>query len=271
MRVRRIISELYCRNIRNSRAPTGNPRSARIPRKATLAVDQRRAAGADREHCDAMPCFMSAGEVMRLTRIGGFAMNGRQSGPLALFKKLRGVVDHVQITVAEDLGVGGRIELYDVIGALRNMVQNHLLQLLCLAAMEAPANLDHESVRNEKLKVLRALRPIAGADVKSHSVRGQYTAGAIDGNAVPGYLDELGSATAVPRPSWRSRSTSRTGAATVCAHAGEKQRGNEGVDMSALTAARMVQSAKIYFRYCYFLPKIQIVGRRARNAPGEPK
>ncbi len=103
----------------------------------------------------------------------------------------RGVVDHVQITVAEDLGVGGRIEFYDEVGALRDMVQNHLMQLLCLVAMEAPASLEHESVRDEKLKVLRALRPITAEQVKTHTVRGQYAAGAIDGVTVPGYLEEL--------------------------------------------------------------------------------
>ncbi|MGB5246257.1 MAG: glucose-6-phosphate dehydrogenase [Woeseia sp.] len=111
----------------------------------------------------------------------------------SLFEPLwrRGVVDHVQITVGEDLGVGGRIEFYDQVGALRDMVQNHLMQLLCLVAMEPPTSLTHESVRDEKLKVLRSLRPITAADVKTRTVRGQYTAGAINGTAVPGYLEEL--------------------------------------------------------------------------------
>ena len=103
----------------------------------------------------------------------------------------RGVVDHVQITMAEDLGVGGRIEFYDQVGALRDMVQNHLLQLVCLVAMEAPTSLDHDAVRDEKLKVLRALRPINGEDVKRNTVRGQYRSGAINGEVVPGYLEEL--------------------------------------------------------------------------------
>ncbi len=106
----------------------------------------------------------------------------------------RGEVDHVQITVAEQLGVEGRNEFYDETGALRDMVQNHILQLVCLVAMEAPSSLHHDAVRDEKLKVLRALKPIAADDVKRHTALGQYTAGAIDGVAVPGYLDELGSA-----------------------------------------------------------------------------
>ncbi len=111
----------------------------------------------------------------------------------SLFEPLwrRGAIDHVQITVAEDLGVGGRIEFYDRIGALRDMVQNHMLQLVCLVAMEAPTSLDHDAVRNEKIKVLRSLRPITADNVRLHTVRGQYRAGAIDNTTVPGYCDEL--------------------------------------------------------------------------------
>jgi glucose-6-phosphate 1-dehydrogenase len=112
----------------------------------------------------------------------------------SLFEPLwrRGAIDHVQITVAEDLGVGGRIEYFDKIGSLRDMVQNHLLQLVCLVAMEAPSSLHHDAVRDEKIKVLRALRPINEEAVRTSTVRGQYTAGAIDGKTVAGYAEELG-------------------------------------------------------------------------------
>ena len=112
----------------------------------------------------------------------------------SLFEPLwrRSAIDHVQITVAEDLGVEGRNEYYDRIGALRDMVQNHLLQLVCLVAMEAPSSLDNDAVRDEKIKVLRALRPITGENVRTNTVRGQYLAGGSNGGSVDGYLDELG-------------------------------------------------------------------------------
>ncbi|MFN3835213.1 MAG: glucose-6-phosphate dehydrogenase [Glycocaulis sp.] len=104
-------------------------------------------------------------------------------------------IDHVQITVAESLGAGERASYYDRAGALRDMVQNHLLQLMCLVAMEPPASLDGDSVRAEKLKVLRALRLIRADDAGRRLVRGQYTAGMIDGSAVPGYGEEVGQTT----------------------------------------------------------------------------
>jgi glucose-6-phosphate 1-dehydrogenase len=99
-------------------------------------------------------------------------------------------IDHVQITVAETVGLEGRVEFYNEAGALRDMVQNHMLQLLSLVAMEPPTSFDATAVRDEKVKVLRALRPASA----SETVTGQYRAGAIDGSAVPGYDEELGEA-----------------------------------------------------------------------------
>jgi glucose-6-phosphate 1-dehydrogenase len=109
-----------------------------------------------------------------------------------LFEPLwrRGRVKHVQITVAEELGVERRAQFYDETGALRDMVQNHLLQLLCIIAMEPPATSDPDAMRDEKLKVLRALRPLRGRDVMQKTVRGQYKAGATNGKPVVGYLQE---------------------------------------------------------------------------------
>ncbi|MEP6342454.1 MAG: glucose-6-phosphate dehydrogenase [Maricaulaceae bacterium] len=101
-------------------------------------------------------------------------------------------IDHVQITAAESIGVGGRGSYYDKSGALRDMVQNHLLQLLCLTAMEAPASLDADDVRTEKIKVLRALKTLTTETAKTHSVRGQYARGQMDDESVPDYLTDVG-------------------------------------------------------------------------------
>jgi glucose-6-phosphate 1-dehydrogenase len=99
-------------------------------------------------------------------------------------------IKSVQITVSETVGVGSRAGFYDHTGALRDMVQNHLLQLLCIVAMEPPVSLDPDAVRDEKLKVLKSLRPMTVADIARDTVRGQYTAGAVGGEAVKGYLEE---------------------------------------------------------------------------------
>ncbi|KQY48846.1 MULTISPECIES: glucose-6-phosphate dehydrogenase [Rhizobium/Agrobacterium group] len=100
-------------------------------------------------------------------------------------------IDHIQITVAESVGLESRAGYYDKAGALRDMVQNHILQLLCLVAMEVPPSMNAEAVRDEKLKVLRALKPINPGNVEKMTVRGQYKAGASAGGAVKGYLEEL--------------------------------------------------------------------------------
>ncbi|MGO3345705.1 MAG: glucose-6-phosphate dehydrogenase [Marinomonas sp.] len=99
-------------------------------------------------------------------------------------------IDNVQITVSETVGVEGRWGYYDDAGAMRDMVQNHIIQLLCLVAMEPPGRMDADSVRDEKIKVLKALRPIEGANAYTKTVRGQYAKGVIKGKAVTGYFDE---------------------------------------------------------------------------------
>ena len=103
-------------------------------------------------------------------------------------------IDNVQITVSEHIGVSGRWEFYDEAGAMRDMVQNHLLQLLCLAAMEPPAHLEPTAARNEKLKVLTCLRPMDEHSVGENVVIGQYISGAVYGEPVPGYCGEEGAA-----------------------------------------------------------------------------
>jgi glucose-6-phosphate 1-dehydrogenase len=104
----------------------------------------------------------------------------------------RNSIDHVQITVAESVGIEGRWGFYDEAGQMRDMVQNHLLQILSLLAMEPPANLSADSVRAEKLKVIKSLAPINRQNIKDKTVRGQYADGYLAGSPVPGYLNEEG-------------------------------------------------------------------------------
>jgi glucose-6-phosphate 1-dehydrogenase len=101
-------------------------------------------------------------------------------------------IDHVQITVAETIGLEERGDYYDGAGASRDMVQNHMLQLLSLVAMEPPTGLDPTAVRDEKVKALRSLRLIGASAIEAETVIGQYAKGAIEGETVPGYLEELG-------------------------------------------------------------------------------
>jgi glucose-6-phosphate 1-dehydrogenase len=104
----------------------------------------------------------------------------------------RNYIDSVQITAAEDLGIGSRADYYDSSGALRDLIQNHMLQLLCHVAMEPPVSFTSEEVRNEKVKVLQAISEPTAAQIPGMSLRAQYAAGHAGGDDVPGYLDEEG-------------------------------------------------------------------------------
>ena len=110
----------------------------------------------------------------------------------SIFEKLwnRNSVDHVQITISETLGVGERGGYYEEAGALRDMVQNHMLQVLSLMAMEPPVSLEAESIRDEKVKLLKSIRELRPEDIARQVVRGQYFAGTVDGKPVPGYRQE---------------------------------------------------------------------------------
>src|SRR5208282_4525534 len=112
-----------------------------------------------------------------------------------IFERLWGSrnVDHVQITVAEAEGLGTRAMYYDRSGALRDMVQNHILQTLSMLTMEAPVSLNSAAIRDAKLNVLRSLRPIKPAEARANTVRARYAAGVdADGKAMPAYMDEQG-------------------------------------------------------------------------------
>ncbi|WP_316810068.1 glucose-6-phosphate dehydrogenase [Pedobacter heparinus] len=104
----------------------------------------------------------------------------------------RTYIDHVQISVTEQLGVGDRGGYYEGAGALRDMIQNHLLQLVCLIGMETPVNFDADEIRNKKVDVLKAMRPFGPDDIRFSTVRGQYTKGWVEGKEVPGYRQENG-------------------------------------------------------------------------------
>jgi glucose-6-phosphate 1-dehydrogenase len=111
-------------------------------------------------------------------------------------------VHHVQITAAESAGIGSRAGYYEESGVVRDMFQNHLLQLLTLVAMEPPVTFNADAVRDEKVKVLRSLRPITEAAIHDYAVRGQYGPGTVDGKPVPGYPEEQGVAPGSGTPTW---------------------------------------------------------------------
>ena len=164
-----------------------------------------------------------------------------------IFERMWGArnVDHVQITVAESEGVGSRAMYYDPAGALRDMVQNHMLQLLALIAMEPPISLESDAIRDAKLNVLRALRPIPRSGARDLVVRARYTAATIDGMPVPGYSAGArhSAVVAAPKPSSPSRPRSTTGA-------------GPGVPFYLRTGKRMPSRASVIYIQFKDVPRI---------------
>lgn len=173
----------------NGLAPNGKDKNVRIGLEKPLGTDLA-------SSCMINDAVAAAFAESRIFRIDHYLGKETVQNLLALrfanilFEPLWNAahIDHVQITVAETVGLESRVGYYDGSGALRDMVQNHMLQLLALVAMEPPTSFDATAVRDEKVKVLRALRPV----MASETVTGQYKAGAINGQAVPGYDEELG-------------------------------------------------------------------------------
>jgi glucose-6-phosphate 1-dehydrogenase len=125
-------------------------------------------------------------------------------------------IDHVEITVAEEVGIEGRWGYFDQAGQMRDMIQNHLLQILCMIAMSPPSDLSADSIRDEKVKVLKSLRRIDRSNVREKTVRGQYTAGFAQGKKVPGtWKKKARTRAAIRKRLWRSVWISITGAGRV--------------------------------------------------------
>ncbi len=165
-------------------------------------------------------------------------------------------IDHVQITHSETLGIEGRAGYFEGAGALRDMIQSHLIQLLALVAMEPPVTLNSEHLRDEKVKVLKAIRPIIQNSVHAHAFRGQYTSGSVDGKTVPGYLEEPGVA---------ADSTTETYAALKLFIDNWRW---SGVPFYLRTGKRMAESASaIYIR---FKNPPQDLLRHSRHGPPQP-
>ena len=168
----------------------------------------------------------------------------------------RHYIDHVQITHSETLGIEGRAGYFEGSGALRDMIQSHLIQLLALVAMEPPVTLNAEHLRDEKVKVLKAIRPITQNSVHAHAFRGQYTAGTVGGKPVSGYLEEPGVA---------EDSTTETYAALKLFVDNWRW---TGVPFYLRTGKRMAESASaIYIR---FKNPPQDLLRHTRHAPSHP-
>ena len=168
----------------------------------------------------------------------------------------RHYIDHVQISHSETLGIEGRAGYFEGAGALRDMIQSHLMQLLALVAMEPPVSLDAEHLRDEKVKVLKAIRPITQNSVHAHAFRGQYTSGMAGDQAVPGYLEEPGVA---------PDSTTETYAALKLFIDNWRW---SGVPFYLRTGKRMAESASaIYIR---FKNPPQDLLRSVRHAPPSP-
>ena len=177
----------------------------------------------------------------------------------AIFERLwnRESVDHVQITVSEKLGVGQRGGYYEEAGALRDMVQNHLLQVLSLVAMEPPVSLEAEAIRDEKVKLLKSIRPLSPEDVARQVVRGQYFAGTVDGEAAAGLSPGAEGQAGFERGNLRGaeavhRQLALVGRAVLPAHgqmpAAEHQRGAGPVPAHAARAVRRRNAARSWIR-----------------------